>query len=242
MFSSEIKGYLLRNNFSTFSPKAVFFDMDGVLFDSMKHHAYAWVEALKQVGLPFTEYEAYMNEGRTGSSTINEVFEKQYGREATEEEKQQIYKLKSQLFESRNESEQIPYVFDLLKVIQQQKLQIHIVTGSGQVSLLDNLEKNFPGVFTKERMVTAYDVTNGKPHPEPYLKALEKSGLQAWEVVVIENAPLGVKSAHDAGLFCIAVNTGPLSATVLADNGADIVLEGMKTLHDAWSSFTENWK
>jgi beta-phosphoglucomutase-like phosphatase (HAD superfamily) len=150
MFSNEIKGYLLQNNFPTFSPKAVFFDMDGVLFDSMKHHAYAWVEALRQVGLPFTEYEAYMNEGRTGSSTINEVFRKHYGRDATEAEKQTIYKLKSQLFESRNESEQIPYVADLLKKIQEQKLQIHIVTGSGQVSLLESLEANFPGIFTKE--------------------------------------------------------------------------------------------
>jgi beta-phosphoglucomutase-like phosphatase (HAD superfamily) len=50
--------------------------MDGVLFDSMKYHAEAWVQALNQVGLPFTVYEAYMNEGRTGASTIDGVFMK----------------------------------------------------------------------------------------------------------------------------------------------------------------------
>ena len=54
--------------------KAFFFDMDGVLFDSMPHHAKAWVYALKTIGIDFNEYEAYMREGMTGSGTINELF------------------------------------------------------------------------------------------------------------------------------------------------------------------------
>lgn len=241
MFSKEIQNFIQQNNYPNFSPKAIFFDMDGVLFDSMKHHASAWVDALHKVGLPFTEYEAYMNEGRTGSSTIDGVFIKTYGRIATDEEKHTIYSIKSKLFEASGKTGQIAFALELLQKVKAQNLQIFVVTGSGQASLIDNLEHNFPQIFQKEKMVTAYDVQHGKPHPEPYLMALKKSGVQPWEVVVVENAPLGVESATEAGLFTIGVNTGPLNPKVLLDSGANIVLAGMEELYDRWNAFSENW-
>jgi len=236
MFTTEIEKFIRSKNYPTFKPKAVFFDMDGVLFDSMKFHATAWVQALHEKNLPFTEYQAYMNEGRTGASTIDEVFLKEYGRIATEEEKQEIYQLKSTLFETCGKAEQIPHVLDLLEKVKAQGLQIFVVTGSGQRTLIHSLEENFPGIFQKEKTVTAYDVKYGKPHPEPYLKALKKSGVESWEVVVIENAPLGVESSHAAGLFTIGVNTGPLDPKVLTDNGANLIFDNMKELYDNWET------
>jgi HAD superfamily hydrolase (TIGR01509 family) len=237
MFSEAIKRFLFRLNYPELTPKAVFFDMDGVLFDSMKYHATAWVKALKKVGLTFTEYEAYMNEGRTGSSTIDGVFNQVHGRNATDVEKQQIYRLKSTFFEAYGEIEQIPFANELLQKVKTQHLDIYLVTGSGQPTLIDSLNVNFPGIFRPEKMITAFDVKHGKPHPEPYLMALKKSGLKPWEVVVIENAPLGVQSASAAGLFTIAVNTGPLESAVLHDSGADVVLDGMKDLFENWEEF-----
>jgi HAD superfamily hydrolase (TIGR01509 family) len=241
MFSLEIKKFLQEKNYISFSPKAVFFDMDGVLFDSMKNHSSSWVKALHQMGLPFSEHDAYMNEGRTGASTIDGVFIKTHNRIATEDEKESIYRLKSEFFEACTKSEKMPYAIDLLKKVQSQQLEIYIVTGSGQATLLDSLESNFPGIFHKEKMITAFDVKQGKPHPEPYLTALRKSGLQPWEVVVIENAPLGVESATVAGLFTIAINTGPLNPKVLSDSGARIVFNGMKDLFDNWNNLTKTW-
>jgi len=241
MFSSEIENFILTKKYPTFNTKAVFFDMDGVLYDSMKNHASAWVQAMKKVGLPFTEYEAYLNEGRTGASTIDGVFVKTNGRKATEEEKQKIYRIKSDYFEACGEIEKMPFVFELLKKIQHQNLEIYVVTGSGQPSLIDSLDESFPTIFNQEKMVTAYDVKFGKPHPEPYLMALKKSGLQPWEVVVIENAPLGVESASVAGLFTIGVNTGPLELKVLSDSGANMVFNDMKDLYEQWAAFTKSW-
>lgn len=236
MFTTAIDQFIKINNYPAFKPKAVFFDMDGVLFDSMKHHATAWVKALHNKNLPFTEYEAYMNEGRTGASTIDEIYVQQYGRTATEDEKNDIYRLKSQLFEECGKTEQIPFVYDLLKKVKAQGLQIFVVTGSGQRTLLHSLEENFPNIFSKDKMVTAFDVKYGKPHPEPYLIALNKSGVQPWETMVIENAPLGVESAHAAGLFTIGVNTGPLNPSVLSGSGASMVFGDMKELYDQWDN------
>jgi HAD superfamily hydrolase (TIGR01509 family) len=241
MFTTQIEKFVHSNKYPSFNPKAIFFDMDGVLFDSMGSHATAWVSALKQMGLPFTENEAYLNEGRTGASTIDGVFVKEYGRNATDEEKQIIYRLKSELFETFKHADKIPFVWDLLKRIQNQKLEIFVVTGSGQPSLIDSLEVNFPGIFQKKKMVTAFDVKFGKPHPEPYLMALKKSALKPWEVVVIENAPLGVESSSKAGLFTIGVNTGPLDPTVLSISGANLVFDSMKELFEKWEAFSKNW-
>ena len=53
--------------------KAVFFDMDGVLFNSMPYHAEAWHQVMKQYGMNLSREEAYMHEGRTGAGTINIV-------------------------------------------------------------------------------------------------------------------------------------------------------------------------
>ena len=214
--------------------------MDGVLYDSMKSHASAWVRAMNESGLPFTEQDGYLNEGRTGASTIDGVFVQIYGRNSTEDEKQAIYSLKSNYFEANGKTETIPYALELLRKIQSQNIEIYLVTGSGQTTLLQGLEDHFPGVFVKEKMVTAFDVKNGKPHPEPYLMALKKSKLKPWEVIVVENAPLGVESATMAGLLTLAVNTGPLAPEVLSDSGASIVFSGMKELYEKWDKIITN--
>ena len=79
-------------------------------------------------------------------------------------------------------------------------------------------------------MVTAYDVKYGKPHPEPYLMGLQKAGVAANEAIVIENAPMGVEAGVAAGIFTIAVNTGPLPDQVLLDRGANLLFPNMATL------------
>ena len=185
--------------------KAVLFDMDGVLFDSMPYHSEAWHTVMKSHGLTLSREEAYMHEGRTGASTINIVFQRELGREATQEEIESIYQEKSVLFNSYPE----------------------------------RVEHNYPGMFRKELMVTAFDVKYGKPNPEPYLMALKKGGLKADEAIVVENAPLGVEAGHNAGIFTIAVNTGPLDGQVLLDAGADLLLPSMQALSDHWDTLFE---
>ncbi|MBQ5374249.1 MAG: HAD-IA family hydrolase [Bacteroidaceae bacterium] len=204
--------------------KAVLFDMDGVLYDSMPNHAKAWSTAVTEFGLSMSPHEAYLHEGRTGHGTINILAQRHWGRNATTEEMERIYAAKSALFNTCPEPQPMPGAAQLLQSIRSLGLTIVLVTGSAQHSLLTRLAHDFPDIFSAERMVTAFDVKHGKPHPEPYLMGLEKAGVSASEAVVIENAPLGVEAAHAAGIYTIAVNTGPLSPKVLLDAGANIVL------------------
>lgn len=228
----------LNEKLNSTALKAVLFDMDGVLFDSMKNHAEAWAHAMKQHGLSMTRKEVYMNEGRTGEGTIDIFTQRDWGRDATEQEILAIYKTKSDIFNTLPTVLPMQGAAEVLDNVRKRGLMRILVTGSGQVSLLERLENAYPGHFKEELMVTAFDVKHGKPYPEPYLMGLEKAGralglttpLPASQAVVVENAPLGIQAAKAAGIFCIAVNTGPLEDQILYDAGADIVLPGMAEL------------
>ena len=236
MFEQAIQNYLKEKGYSKINLKAVLFDMDGVLFDSMKNHAKAWNKAMSMYGMNLSEEEAYMHEGRTGASTINIVCMRERGCNADEEEIKKIYQTKSDIFNTLPKAEPMPGAYTLLRNIKESGLQPVLVTGSGQLSLIDNLNHHFPGIFQKEFMVTAFDVKYGKPNPEPYLMGLKKTGIAPNEAVVVENAPLGVKAGVAAGIFTIAVNTGPLPDSALLDEGANLLFGSMQELSEKWDN------
>lgn len=235
---TAFKTYLTKHSYSSFNLKAILFDMDGVLYDSMKWHAKSWKEAMDEFGINCTADEFYLYEGMVGRNTINQLVKREKGRDATLEEKEAIYKRKTELFSQYNDNSLIPFAYDFVNKVNDEGLKSVIVTGSGQPTLIDKVANSFGGLFTKELMVTAFDVKHGKPHPEPYLMGLEKAGhLKPNQAIVIENAPRGVEAAVAAGIFTIAVNTGPLPDTVLADAGADIVLPSMEALYHNWGAY-----
>ena len=230
--------YTKAQGYDSLRLRAVLFDMDGVLYNSMPYHAKAWHRAMAQFGYDLPVDEVYMHEGRTGHSTINLVSRRQHGVEVSDERVSEIYKVKSDLFNEFPPAEPMPGALSLLRQLKEQGLKILIVTGSGQCSLLDKLNHDYPDIFRRELMVTAFDVKHGKPHPEPYLMGMQKGGLRPDECIVVENAPLGVRAAKAAGIFTVAVNTGPLPDGALLDEGADLLYPSMQTLSDAWGELS----
>ncbi len=236
--TTAFTNYLKQHNYKSFDLKAVLFDMDGVLYDSMKWHAKSWKETMDEFDIPSTADEFYLYEGMVGRSTINHLMNRERNRNATPEETDAIYKRKTELFSEYNDGSLIPYAYDFVKQVHDDRLICAIVTGSGQPTLINKIETNFPGLFSKERIVTAFDVKHGKPHPEPYLMGLEKAGhLKPNQAIVIENAPRGVEAAVAAGIFTIAINTGPIPEKILADAGANIVLPSMEALYTNWKEY-----
>ena len=217
--------------------KAALFDMDGVLYNSMGNHAIAWNRAMMLYGMRMPREEAYMHEGRTGNSTINIVSCRERGREATPEEIREMYRVKSDIFNVLPTPDRMPGAYELLLKVKASGIIPVIVTGSGQHSMLERVSRSFPGIFTAGRMVTAFDVKHGKPDPEPYLMGLQKAGVDASEAIVVENAPLGIKAGVAAGIYTVAVNTGPLPDEVLLEQGASRLYHSMFEFCDDWEHF-----
>ena len=211
-------------------PKAAFFDQDGVLYNSMPYHAISWAYAMTKHGLPYTPEETYKNEGRTSVGVIQEYHQRIFGTPAPPELVDTIYADKTERFNELTGGfpGTIPGVSEVLKYLHAQGVQLWVVTGSGQHNLIDALNETFDHVFTG--IISSFDVKKGKPDPEPYLKAWERSGFKKEECMVVENAPLGVRAAKAAGLFTVAVNTGPLPDELLWAEKADVVLPNMEAL------------
>jgi mannitol-1-/sugar-/sorbitol-6-phosphatase len=86
---------------------------------------------------------------------------------------------------------------------------------------------HFVGIPRPKVMVTADDVVNGKPHPEPYLKGAQLLGVNPGECVVIEDAPAGIQAAHAGGMKVIGLAStypGPQL------HAADAVVEKLKSV------------
>lgn len=202
-------------------------DMDGVLYDSMKYHTLAWQQMMSEIGISCTREEFYLYEGMTGPATINLLYQRAFGRDCDPEEARRLYERKSQLFRELGKREMMPGADLLMRRLGEKGMRRILVTGSSQLSLLDSLETDYPGVFAPGDRVTGLDVTHGKPDPEPYLKGLEIAGVSPEEAIVIENAPLGVRAGKGAGIFTIAVTTGPIPREEFEKEKADLIFASM---------------
>jgi len=234
MYRLAVKQYLERHGFEALIPKAVLFDMDGVLYDSMPNHAIAWQQAMNKFGIHMTADDAYATEGARGVDTIRQMVRKQQGREISEEEAQRMYDEKSRIFHSLSEAPVMPGILQLMSQLKAAGISCGVVTGSGQRPLIQRILKDFGDFVDEGQITTAYDVKQGKPHPDPYLMGLKKAGnLTPWEAIVVENAPLGIRAGVAAKIFTIGVNTGPLANEVLLQAGANLLFPTMQQLSDS---------
>jgi HAD superfamily hydrolase (TIGR01509 family) len=237
MYQLSKRKYLEEHGFEALRPKVVLFDMDGVLYDSMPNHAIAWQESMAKFGIFMTSDDAYATEGARGVDTIRQMVLQQQHREIDEEEAQRMYDLKSKTFHSLPEAPIMPGVLSLMAQIHASGMACGVVTGSGQRPLIDRILKDFGAYVDEAHITTAYDVTRGKPNPDPYLMGLKKAGnLEPWEALVVENAPLGVRAGARAHIFTIAVNTGPLANNDLLAAGANLCFNNMEEFSDCWKN------
>jgi len=100
-----------------------------------------------------------------------------------------------------------------------------VVTSGSRSLAADRLRS--VGVPDPPVMVTADDVTNGKPDPEPYLKAAERLGVAPTECLVIEDAPAGIRAALASGMKAIAL-ASTYDASRLTE--ADAVVKKLATI------------
>lgn len=218
-------------------PCCVLFDMDGVLYDSMPLHAKAWIEAMHSFGIEMTSHDAYMTEGQRGIDTIRQMVQEQHGKDISDDEAQAMYDEKARLFHLMAPAPVFDGVTDLMRQIHHAGLQIGIVTGSAQRPLINRLTHDFSPYVDQAHIVTAYDVSRGKPHPEPYLKGLEKAGVtNPSQGIVVENAPMGIRAGVAAGCATIAINSGPLPDEVLLAERPTLLLHSIRELSNLWQT------
>lgn len=210
--------------------KAVIFDMDGVLVDSMPYHADAWIIVFAEAGIYIKRQDVYEVEGSNHEGIIRLIFKKA-GRTPAPEDFEELSLKKREVFARINNVEVFEGIHDCLDFLKN-RCSLGVVSGSDKGVVMELIERFFPDTF--EAIVTGNDVKEGKPSPEPYLKAVEMLGIRKDECIVIENAPLGVESAKRAGLYCVAIPTYVEKERL---KNADVVLESHAALKDYVARF-----
>jgi beta-phosphoglucomutase len=184
--------------------KSTLLDMDGIVVDSMKHHAEVWKHVLYAYGLDVELLDIFIREGMSGVESVKDIY-KEKGKPIPEEEIfSEMLSKKHSLFEDRKIS-LFPVAIDIIKFLKSKNIKIGLVTGSMKRTITHLIPNDIFSYF--DIIVSDDDVKKGKPDPEPYRAGLKKIGGTSGSTLVIENAPLGIKSAKSAGLVCYAVKT-----------------------------------
>ena len=113
-YKKAIQDYKQLQGHKALQLRAVLFDMDGVLFDSMPYHADAWSRVMTDAGFIFSREDVYMNEGRTGADTINTASLDQFGKPATEELIDELCKAKCAIFDTYPPTQRMPFALELV--------------------------------------------------------------------------------------------------------------------------------
>ena len=184
----------------------ILFDLDGTLLNSMPYHARAWIETFSQFGIEFREEEIYLNEGALELEVVKNIFSKK-GIELTYEFFEELFKLQKQIFKTKYAKmvKPFPEVPELLYTLKKEGKKLALVTSSHREIFEEVFPKNLVSFFSV--ILTGDKTQRRKPHPEPYLKALEILKGNKKDSLVVENSPAGIKSAKSAELFCIGITT-----------------------------------
>lgn len=184
--------------------KAVLFDMDGILVDSMPYHFISWFETMRKHNIRVTPFEIYGKEGEKSELCV-EYFFKKASKKITKEKIKKITRERAEIFNEYFK----PYIFDgveeIIRNLKKQGYKTAVVTGSAKADAVKILPAKIYNLF--DAVISSDIVKKGKPHPEPYLTASNLLNVSPSQCMVIENAPYGVKSAKSAKMYCVAVTT-----------------------------------
>ena len=182
--------------------QAVIFDFDGVIGDTMKDNCLAWQKAFSSHGYEIEALEYYKLEGM-GRYQIANYFIDKY--KLNPSIKTSVVEAKENNYKANNTFKIYDHVGDIFALLNSKKIKTAIVTGASKERMSNSLDTVIANQISA--LITADDVINTKPNPEPYLKAVSKLNIEAKNCLVIENAILGIESAKAAKCKCFALET-----------------------------------
>jgi sugar-phosphatase len=202
---------------------ALLFDMDGVLIDSTPAVARVWHRWAVERGFNAEEVVAHAH-GRPSLTTVREYLpNSDHEAENREVERREIADLDGVV--------PLPDALELLASLPAERWTI--VTSCTR--RLAEVRLRAAGLPLPKSFITSNDITNGKPHPEPYLKGAAVLGFPPAECIVVEDAPAGVRAGKAAGARVIGFTTTVTESAVRAA-GADWVVKDCADIRAAFSA------
>ncbi|MEW6272954.1 MAG: HAD family phosphatase [Thermodesulfobacteriota bacterium] len=207
-------------------PRAVIFDVDGVLVDSYAAHYASWRDALRENGLELSEDDFARTFGRTSREVIRELFRG----EVDDAQVREIDARKEALYRDVV-ARDFPAMDGAVELVD----ALHaagFLLAVGSSAPPPNVELTLERLGRRAAFavaVTGRDVTRGKPDPQVFEIAAERLGIEPARCAVIEDAALGIAAASAAGMTPVAL-VGTAREEQLREAGAALVVRSLREL------------
>jgi len=211
--------------------KGALFDWDGVIIDSSAQHEESWAMLANELGMPLPDDHFLRGFGMKNQVIIPEILQW-----TTDPDEIHRYSLRKEALYREIVREHgitpLPGVIELLQMLKKHGVSCAVASSTHR----ENIETIFRLIGIRDyfqAVVTAEDVSRGKPDPEVFLKGAEKIGCAPGNCVVFEDAHVGIEAGLAAGSRVIAVAT----TNALVDLGkADLAVGSLEDV--SWPVFS----
>ena len=210
--------------------KALIFDLDGTLVDTVYAHTLAWQRVFAAAGFAVPAYLISSRIGMNGELFVRSAL-REIGETVTEEQSADLRKRHGEVYlEILPSRTPLPGAVEILRSLRERDIPHAIATSGKPSSIKESLDAlQFEG---ETAVVDASDVTQGKPHPEVFLVAAKKIGIAPEDCLVVGDAVWDVLAARRADMWCAAVLSGGNERAELLQSGAYRVFRDVGELHE----------
>jgi HAD superfamily hydrolase (TIGR01549 family) len=211
--------------------RALIFDLDGTLVDTVYAHVYSWQRALSEAGMPIDGWRIHRRIGMSGGLFTRAVA-RELGRPLAEEEVAEVQARHGELFrELLPDRRPLPGAIDLLRELREGRIPHGIATSGRRPEIDASLEAL--GVPAETPVVARGDVRRAKPEPDLFLACQERLGVEADECYVVGDAVWDLLAARRARILSVGVLSGGYGEDELTRAGAFRVYRDPEELQGA---------
>ena len=204
--------------------RGVLFDLDGIIVDTLHYHYLAWKHMFEPLGGSVSEHIVLLHEGRN-SREILPILMQEAGVWIPEARRAAFIEEKRAYYRSIVRVERYPGALEAVDELKARGYKVALVTACALKNMQHSLDAGQQAHF--DFIITGDEVPRAKPFPDPYLTAAREVGVPPEECLVVENAPLGIEAAKNAGMYCVAIET-TLGREYLSQ--ADCILSSVRDL------------
>jgi HAD superfamily hydrolase (TIGR01549 family) len=198
--------------------RALIFDLDGTLIDTVYAHVFAWQRALAEAALPVDGWRIHRRIGMSGG-LFTRALARELGRPLSDDEINAIQDRHGELYrELLPERRPLPGAVDLLRHLAELQVPYGIATSGRRPEIDASLDAI--GIGEDVTVVDRGDVMRAKPEPDLFLACQERMGVAIRDVTVVGDAVWDLLAARRAGMLSVGLLTGGYGEDELAQAGA----------------------
>ena len=198
--------------------RALIFDLDGTLVDTVYAHVFAWQQALLECGLPVDGWRIHRRVGMSGGLFARAVA-REIGRNLTDAETELLQRRHGEIFrELLPDRRPLAGAVDLLAALRTNEIPHGIATSGRRPEIDRSLEAL--GVTSDVVVVERGDVLRAKPEPDLFLACQERLGVAVGDCYVVGDAVWDLLAARRAGMLSVGLMTGGYGEDELRAAGA----------------------